>query len=135
MLVRSLALGAVFIASTACAGAMHRASSSDYSANVITEEEISRCDAGDALGIIRKLRAEMLSNRGPTTVLGSASALPVVYLDQVQLGGIEQLAQIPASQVAQIRLYRSWEAVTRFGRDKTAGVIQVITRLPGSRSE
>jgi hypothetical protein len=38
------------------------------------------------------------------------------------------LRNIPASDVAVIRLYRSWEATTKFGAGKMGGVIAVTTR-------
>ena len=96
--------------------------------NVITEEEIVESHALTAYDAIQKLRGNFLSNRGKTTILGTASPLPVVYLDGVQYGTYEQLRNIPASHVFSIRLYRAWES-EKFGSDKTGGVIEIVTKL------
>lgn len=79
---------------------------------------------------MQKLRANFLSNRGRTTILGSTSSFPVVYLDGVEYGPMTSLRNIPATHVSSIRMYRAWEATTKFGMGKTAGVIEVITKNP-----
>jgi hypothetical protein len=38
------------------------------------------------------------------------------------------LRNIPASQVSTIRLYRAWEATTKFGTGNMSGVIAITTR-------
>jgi hypothetical protein len=98
--------------------------------NVITEAEIAQSQAITAYDAIQKLRANFFSNRGRTTILGDTSPLPVVYLDGVEYGSLTSLQNIPASHVASIRLYRAWEAPTKFGMGKTAGVIEVTTKIP-----
>jgi outer membrane cobalamin receptor len=95
---------------------------------VITEGEIAESRATTAYDAILKLRGNFLSNRGKTTVLGKTSPLPVVYLDGVQYGEIATLRNIPAPQIASIKLYRMAEASHKFGRDKTGGVIEVLTK-------
>lgn len=97
--------------------------------NIITSEEFEAIDATNAFEIVERLRGEFLNGtRGKVTLYGSARATPVVYVDHEFYGQLELLRQIPAGEVFEIRLYRSWEAVTKFGADKTAGVIEVVTR-------
>ena len=98
--------------------------------DVITEAEIAQSRAVTAYDAVRKLRANFLSNRGRTTILGSTSSFPVVYLDGVEYGPMTSLRNIPATHVSSIRMYRAWEATTKFGMGKTAGVIEVITKNP-----
>lgn len=100
------------------------------SRNIITRAEILDCDARDALSLVRRLRGEFLSNRGRTSLTINTPSLPVVYLDNVMLGGAEHLATLRPADIAEIRLYRSWEAAPKFGAQYTSGVIQVITYVP-----
>lgn len=99
------------------------------SGEVITEAEIAQSQAVTAYDAVQKLRANFFSNRGRTTILGDTSPLPVVYLDGVEYGPMTSLKNIPAAHVATIRMYRAWEAA-KFGLGKTAGVIEVTTKLP-----
>jgi len=51
-----------------------------------------------------------------------------VYVDGQEFGPIASLRNLPASQIGAIRLYRSWEATTKFGTGNMGGVIAVTTR-------
>lgn len=96
---------------------------------LITEDEIVASRATTALEAIQKLRANFLTYRGETSLNKSRSRpYPTVYLDGQEFGPIEILRTIPASQVATIRLYRAWEATTRYGARNMSGVIEVSTR-------
>ena len=96
---------------------------------VITEEEIDASRSQTALDAIQKLRANFLSYRGETSFDRTKSQpYPTVYLDGQEFGPIASLRSIPASQVAMIRLYRSWEATTKFGTHNMGGVIDITTR-------
>ena len=125
-----LAPGAALLVVAACASSHKAGKFNGYNRNLITRAEIEDCAAPDALTLVRRLRGEFLSNRGRTSITLNTAMLPVVYLDQVQLGNFEMLATIPARDIAEIRLYRAWEASYKFGKDKTAGVVQVITFVP-----
>jgi hypothetical protein len=96
---------------------------------LITEDEIDASRAATAYEVIQKLRANFLSNRGETSFNKNTSQpYPTVYLDGQEYGPISTLRNIPASQIANIRLYRSWEATTKFGSGNMGGVIAVTTR-------
>jgi outer membrane cobalamin receptor len=96
---------------------------------LITEEEIERSRAVTAYDAIQKLRANFLSYRGETSLTrGNSHPYPTVYVDGQEFGSLASLRSIPASQVATIRLYRSWEATTKFGTGNMGGVIAVTTR-------
>ena len=127
-----LASGMALATVTGCvsSGGTHAGKFNNYDRNLITRAEIVESHAADALACVRRLRGEFLSNRGRTSLLVNKEMLPVVYLDQVQLGSFDVLATIPASDIMEIRLYRAWEAAYKFGRDKTTGVVQVITVVP-----
>jgi hypothetical protein len=79
--------------------------------------------------VIQKVRANFLSYRGETSFNRNTSRpYPTVYVDGQEFGPIGSLRNIPASQVSTIRLYRSWEATTKFGTGNMAGVIAITTR-------
>lgn len=99
-----------------------------YDAQLITEDEIDASGASSAYDVIRKLRAHFLSYRGETSVRRTSSPYATVYLDGQEYGDISMLRTIPAVQIATIRLYRSWEATTRFGTGNMGGVIAISTR-------
>lgn len=98
--------------------------------SVITEEEIAASRAENAYDAVKLLRANFLSYRGKTTLSrdSTSSSLPTVYLDDQAFGPILTLRSIPAGQISAIRLYRSWEAPTRFGAGNMGGVIAVETK-------
>jgi outer membrane cobalamin receptor len=96
---------------------------------LITEDEIEASRAPTAFEVIQKLRANFLSYRGETSLDRSKSRpYPTVYVDGQAFGPIGTLRNIPASQIATIRLYRSWDATTKFGTGNMGGVIAITTR-------
>jgi TonB-dependent Receptor Plug Domain len=112
------------------AACTHAASTADStSSQVILADEIARSRAANAYEAVAKLRHTFLSNRGRTSVLdSSAPSVPNVYLDGMPFGPLNSLNNIPAQQIASIRLYRSWEAQYKFGSENTGGVIEVTTK-------
>ena len=95
--------------------------------NVITYPEIERTQARSAFDLVRKTRPNFLASRGLTTILGNSSNLPTVYVDGMRYGPIGTLNDIPASSIAEIKLYRAAEAA-QFGLGNTGGVLMVRTR-------
>jgi hypothetical protein len=96
---------------------------------LITEDEVEASRAPTAFEVIQKLRANFLTYRGETSFDRTRSQpYPTVYVDGQAFGPIGTLRNIPASQIATIRLYRSWEATTKFGTGNMGGVIAITTR-------
>ena len=120
VLVAALALGCATGGSAGKHGA--------FDAHLITEDEIVASRATTAYDAIRKLRANFLSYRGETSLKNTSSPYPTVFVDDQPFGGIAMLRSIPAGQIATIRLYRAWEASTRFGTGHMGGVIAINTR-------
>ncbi|HET9635487.1 MAG TPA: hypothetical protein VFP26_06100 [Gemmatimonadaceae bacterium] len=97
--------------------------------HIITEDEIEASHTATAYEAIQKLRANFLSYRGETSFsTKNSQPYPMVYVDGQEFGPISSLRSIPASQIATIRLYRSWEATTKFGTGNMGGVIAITTR-------
>jgi outer membrane cobalamin receptor len=104
------------------------ADASDRS-QVITEEEVEASRAVNAFDVIQKLHANFLTSRGETSLGRSRSSrYPTVYVDEQEFGPVASLRTIPASQISTIRFYHAWEAATKYGTDKTGGVIAITTR-------
>ena len=122
-------LAVVTLTSVAATGCFHSTNNRpERDPNVITQEEIDAAHATDALNLISRLRGDFLVNRGRVSLSTEASPFPTVYVDGTRYGDATILRQIPASQVSTIRLYRAWEAQTKFGNGNAGGVIEVITR-------
>ena len=96
---------------------------------LITADEIVSSRATTAYDAIQRLRANYLTARGETSFLVPSSPYPNVYVDGLRFGSIEALRGIPAEEIRTIRLYRSWDATTRYGNGNASGVIAVTTRL------
>ncbi|HEV7837873.1 MAG TPA: TonB-dependent receptor plug domain-containing protein [Gemmatimonadaceae bacterium] len=96
---------------------------------LITEDQIEASRATTAYEVIQKVHANFLSYRGETSLNRSTSRpFPTVYVDGQEYGPISSLSNLSASQIATIRLYRSWEATTKFGTGNMGGVIAITTR-------
>ena len=96
---------------------------------MITEDEVVASLATTAYELIRSLRPNFLTYRGETSFDKRTSRpYPNVYVDDQVFGSISILQSIPASDVSSIRLYRSAEAVTKFGTGNAGGVIAISTK-------
>ncbi len=114
--------------------AANRPASGVYDSNLITEDEIVASHADNAYDAIHRLRGNFLSNRGKMTFYNESSPMPTVYVDNQRYGDFSILSSIPAEVIATIRLYRSWDATTRFGMNNMGGVIAITTRQGGDQS-
>lgn len=94
----------------------------------ITQAEVEASNEGNAYDMIVKLRPNFLTSRGSTSLRPEESSQPVVFVDRIEHGGVSSLRSIALSTIAEIRLYRSWEASTTFGTGYMNGVIAVTTR-------
>lgn len=115
-----------------CASAGAGRGSAAFDSQLITEDEIVASRATTAYDAIRKLRANFFSYRGETSLRNTSSPFPTVYVDDQEFGAISTLRTIPAAHIATIRLYRAWEAGTRYGTGHMGGVIAITTRQGGS---
>lgn len=125
-----IGLGCSSSGSTSNATAAPRAPSRQQ--DVITESEISSraTEASNALQVVQKLRPQMLRPRGrssPTDSLGTGN-LPKVIVDDVSYGAIENLANLNANGVREIRFLSAADATTRWGTGYPGGVILVTMK-------
>lgn len=96
---------------------------------IITEEQIAQVHATNAYEAVSSLHGDFLVSRGRNSTDPNMPPIPVhVYLDDAFYGDVNTLRQIPATDIAAIRLYQSYEAQYKFGSGHPGGVIQVITK-------
>lgn len=98
------------------------------SASVITREEIVASQAANAYEAVSRLRPTFLQSRGQTTITGSDTGYPKVYLDHMPFGDITSLRSIDASGIHEIRYYDGPAASARFGLGNVSGAIEVLSR-------
>jgi hypothetical protein len=112
----------------ACGGPKSEPPITPLSRDVITAEEIEASKAANAYDAIKKLRGNFLSYRGRTSLHNTSSPDPFVFVDDQAYGPIASLRNIPAIQIETIRLYRTWEAQTKYGAGLMGGAIAVHTK-------
>lgn len=96
---------------------------------VITEKQIAQVQATTAYDAVTHLHGEFLVSRGRDANNPNLPPVPVhVYVDDTFYGDVGTLREIPAMDIAEIRLYQSYEAQYKFGSGHPGGVIQVITK-------
>jgi hypothetical protein len=94
-------------------------------ADVISEAEINAGVYQTALEIVQNLRPNMTRPRGST----AQGPVPVVlFVDDVRMGELNGMANIPASRVKEIRYISARDATTRWGTGVGSGVILVTTK-------
>ena len=96
---------------------------------IISQQDVINSRGLTAYDVIRKVHANFLSYRGENSFIDRGASMPMVFLDDQVFGPVSTLRNIPAAQIAEIRLYRSWEAVLKYGSGLPAGAISIKTRL------
>ncbi|MGH7652617.1 MAG: hypothetical protein ACREMS_12355 [Gemmatimonadaceae bacterium] len=119
----------LIVAFAACRAAPYTDPTASPDREIITQDQIEASHGTTAYDVIRKLHGNFLSYRGRTSIKDTASAMPVVFMDDMAYGPVSVLRNIPASEIAEIRLYRAWEAVIKFGSGLPGGAIAIYTRL------
>jgi hypothetical protein len=131
MTIRTLLLAATLALTTvACGSSTPRTGQAGPGGdrNVILAEEIVQVENATALDVVQRLRPHFLQRRGPTSITQQDNTYPVIYIDGLRRGDVNELRQIPASTIARIEYISASDATTRWGTGHTAGVIAVSTR-------
>jgi hypothetical protein len=100
---------------------------------VITKEEILASHATNAYDAVSMLRPNFLQFHGQTTITGSDTGYPRVYLDHILFGDLTSLKSLDAFGVLEIHYYNGTEAQSRFGLGNVAGAIEVISDPSSSK--
>ncbi len=96
----------------------------------LTQAQMAPNHFHSAYEAVQALRGNWFNVR-PHSLLGSPEDV-AVYLDNVRLGGLSELQNIPLTSVLYIRHYDSTEATTLWGIGHAQGVIYVSTHPLGS---
>ncbi len=95
---------------------------------VLTREELLRTEYQNAFEAVRALRRNWIVER-PQDRLHETTPV-VVYLDEMRLGGVEELRSITIGRIERIRYYDGITAYARWGLGHDRGVVQVISYVP-----
>lgn len=127
--VAVLAAGAAACASSSGATTATR---STRTPDLITKADIDATPSGNAYDLVNRLRPQWLRATGVGSVSGGTATSYgiVVFLDNVQMGGLEALRSIDSGSVVSIRYMTAERAagLPGVGRDPVAGAIVVSTR-------
>lgn len=110
----------------ACSGSGRRVEPG--SSNLITLEQINEYPNSSAMELVQRLRPRFLQRRGQMSIRNQESPYPVVYVDGLFRGGIDELHSLPAMTLESIEYISPADATTRWGTGHMAGVIHVTTR-------
>ena len=103
------------------------------SGNNLTADEIAEVAALTAYEAVEYARPQWLRPRslraGTTPVMGGGDRTgPVVYVDGVRVGAIDELRRLRADTVAEMEYLSPSDATNRFGTNHDTGAILVTTR-------
>lgn len=94
---------------------------------LITAEELAAARVGTVYEAIEHLRSFWFTPLPPTSSQQMTPRLPVVFLDNSELGDLEVLWTIAVTDAKEIRYLEPAQSVMRYGGQYTDGIIQVIT--------
>ena len=95
--------------------------------NEITRAELEETMVDHVMDAVSLLRPQWLRAR-PMRTPGNPEPVVGVVVDGRVQGTLEDLAQIPISEVARIQFFNAADATIRFGTGYTGGAIVVTTR-------
>jgi len=96
------------------------------SRDLLLASEIVTSRATDVYQAIAELRPEFLKYSAPGRALADRDAVRV-YLDDMELGGVDLLHTMPLDRVTAIRYIRDAQRMLRWGARNTRGVILIST--------
>jgi hypothetical protein len=112
----------------ACAPAATGAGRAVPDRSVVGAAELAATGATDLLTALRQVRPEFLLGRGVSSLHDNTPDYPVVYLDGVEIGTIDQLSSITTTNVREVRRLSAQEAMVRTGTNKPGGALLVVTK-------
>lgn len=100
------------------------------SPRVITAEEIERQGVTDLNGyeVVERLRGRWLIPQAGDSPSHPDPRLPVVYVDDIRLGEVQTLRNVPAGDILDMRFLDEREANFRYGLGHLGGAIVVRTK-------
>ena len=115
------------VGASSCHRSFDRVSPGRSTQGAITRADLDRNTYTSAYHVIQSLRPTWLYRQGNATIRDSR-LLPVVYLDGIRSGNLEQLRLMSADEVDTMTRLSSSDATTLYGTGHPAGAIDVRTR-------
>lgn len=115
------------VGAASCSRSFDRVSARPSTRGVITRADLDRTSYVSAHHAVESLRPTWLYHQGNATI-SNPNPLPIVYLDGVRTGYLEQLHLMSADDVDTITRLSPSDATTRYGTGHLAGAIEVTTR-------
>ncbi|MEP6508042.1 MAG: hypothetical protein ABJC63_07435 [Gemmatimonadales bacterium] len=98
-------------------------------ADVLREDDIEALHAASAYDVVLRTHVEFIRGRGRESLDPRNQEVAAhVFMDDTFYGDINTLKAVPASQLAEIHFYKSYEAQYKFGTGHIGGVVQLITK-------
>jgi len=122
---KNLAFAALLLygcASTQQAGSTRR------NPSVITAEEIAGSSVKDAFEAVQLLRPQWLRTRGVSSTSSLEAIEVATYVNGSRYGGVENLRNVPAANVIELRYLNATDATTLYGTGNLGGAIIVKTK-------
>lgn len=99
------------------------------SSDILAASEIALSPGGgSAYDVVLRLRPQFLNARAVSFSPDPYAGRPVVYLDGIRLGGIDELRTISSTMVGEMRFLSPVAANEAFGRYHPGGVIAIRSR-------
>lgn len=130
------AIGALLVLQL-CAGVSPAEAQKGRRNDVITAEEIAKSSANNAYDLVKSLRPAWLRPRGISTgrptvdavgEMGDPGGGMGVYVDGVRVGGLDQLSNVEAQRIQEMRFLNASDATLKYGTGHTQGAIEVTTK-------
>ncbi len=93
----------------------------------ITASEIEEAALANAYDAVSILRPQWLEGRGRDTFTVYGTDNIRIYLNSMELGGVESLRRVEAQIITSIRFFDAQRATALFGAGHVQGVIQIVT--------
>jgi len=105
-----------------------QAGSTRRNPSVITAEEIAGSSVKDAFEAIQLLRPQWLRTRGVSSTSSLEAIEVATYVNGSRYGGVENLRNVPAANVIELRYLNATDATTLYGTGNLGGAILVKTK-------
>ena len=104
-----VSLVAALVLVSACSGNSGSARGPSRDRNMITTEELATTNGLSAYEVVQRLRPHWLNARGGARSLGLRTEV-VVFSDNIRLGGVDVLRNLPANTVREMKYMDATEA-------------------------
>ena len=131
MMRKTLLVLAALLAPLTAACASGGAAGPRESRDVITAAQIARTQALNAYEAIEQLQPQWLTSRGATSLTDPTPTEASVFMDGLQVGGLEYLKTQNVIDIAELKYYPAGQATARFGMGHQRGVIEIIRKGAG----